>query len=99
MVRLAERMQGVDPNDPSTMEEYVALLSDATTPRTSRLTQPLRSPSSSSSSTRLSALAGGANGFGQTMQRPELSAAVERAFPALAPIEERAQTCEEYAPT
>lgn len=32
------------------------------------------------------------------MQRPEVSAAIEWAFGALVPIEQRAQTCEEYAP-
>lgn len=89
---------GVDPSDPSTMEQYVALLSDVDYPES--LQEDATTAITEFEFLLITAerAGGGANGFRQAMQRPEVSASIDRAFRALVPIEQRAQTCEEYAP-
>lgn len=80
------------------MEEYVALLSDVECPESLQADATTAVTEFEFLLNEAERAGGGANGFGRAMQRPEVSAAVERAFRALVPIEQRAQTCEEYAP-
>lgn len=98
MVRLAERMQGVDPSDPSTLEEYVVLLSDVEYPEDLQADATTAINEFEFLLIAAERAGGGAGGFGEAMQRTEVSASVDRAFRALVPIERRAQACEEYAP-